>query len=117
MKTTYVRVIARFVCRDVDPATLVGKTVRLYDADAVTNDFLSTATVEPGGTAGFLFDLAAARSLDSWFETKPDLFCVVTADDGRILYRSDVHRNTDFLGIDPQSGEEHRTIEIEFHEA
>jgi hypothetical protein len=117
MQTTYVKVIARLHCRTITPDVLVGRQVRLYDADALSDDFLSDSRVEPDGTAGFLFDLSASRSLDSLFETKPDLYCVVSADDGGILYRSHVHANTDFLGIDPDSGEQHRTILIDFHQA
>ena len=117
MKTTYVRVIAKLNCRTVAPGMLVGRRVRLYDADVVSDDFLSSSTVEPDGTAGFLFDLSTSRSLDSLFETKPDLFCVVSAEDGRILYCSNVNSNTDFLSVDPTSGEQHRTVQIEFHEA
>ena len=117
MKTTYVRVIAKLNCRTIAPEILVGRPIRLYDADALSDDFLSRSTVEPDGAAGFLFDLSSSRSLDSLFETKPDLYCVVSGDDGRILYRSDIHANTDFLSIDPNSGEQHRTIQIDFHEA
>ena len=117
LKTTYVRVIAKLNCRTVAPEMLVGRRVRLYDADALSDDFLSSSTVEPDGAAGFLFDLSASRSLDSLFETKPDLYCVVSAEDGRILYRSNVCSDTDFLSVDPASGEQHRTVQIEFHEA
>jgi len=117
MKTTYVRVIAKLNCRTIAPEILVGRHVRLYDADALSDDFLSSSTVEPDGTAGFLFDLSSSRSLDSLFETKPDLYCVVSGENGRVLYRSDIHANTDFLSIDPNSGEQHRTIQIDFHEA
>ena len=117
MKSTYVRVIAKLNCRTIAPELLVGRAVRLYDADSLSDDFLSSSKVEPDGTAGFLFDLSTSRSLDSLFETKPDLYCVVSGDDGRILYRSDIHANTDFLGIDPDSGEQHRTIQIEFQQA
>lgn len=117
MKTTYVRVIAKLNCRKIAPEILVGRPIRLYDADALSDDFLSRSTVEPDGKAGFLFDLSTSRSLDSLFETKPDLYCVVSGNDGRILYRSDIHANTDFLSIDPNSGEQHRTIQIDFQEA
>ena len=117
LKTTYVRVIAKLNCRIVAPEMLVGRRVRLYDADALSDDFLSSSTVEPDGAAGFLFDLSASRSLDSLFETKPDLYCVVSEDDGGILYRSSIHPNTDFLTIDPNSDEQHRTIQIEFQQA
>ena len=117
MKTTYVRVIAKLNCRTIAPETLVGRVIRLYDADVLSDDFLSTSKVEPDGTAGFLFDLSTSRSLDSLFETKPDLYCMVSGDDGQILYRSDIHANTDFLGEDPGSGEQHRTIQIEFQQA
>jgi hypothetical protein len=117
MKTTYVRVIAKLNCHTADATGLVGRKIRLYDADALSNDFLCTSTVEPDGTASFLFDLSMARSLDSLLETKPDLYCVVSAEDGRTLYRSAVHANTDFLSIDPASGEQHTTIQIDFHEA
>lgn len=117
MKTTYVRVIAKLNCRKADAAGLVGRSIRLYDADALSDDFLSSSIVEPDGTAKFLFDLSTARSLDSLLETKPDLYCVVSAEDGRSLYRSAVHANTDFLSIDPTSGEQHLTIQIDFHEA
>jgi hypothetical protein len=117
MKTTYVRVIAKLNCRTIAPELLVGRRVRLYDADALSDDFLSSSTVEPDGTAAFLFDLSMSRSLDSLFETKPDLYCVVSEDDGGILYRSSIHTNTDFLTIDPNSDEQHRTIQIEFQQA
>ncbi len=80
---------------------LVGRPIRLYDADALSDDFLSRSTVEPDGAAGLLFDLSSSRSLDSLFETKPDLYCVVSGDDGRILYRSDIHANTDFRALTP----------------
>ena len=109
IKTTYVRAIAKLNCRTVAPETLVGRAIRLYDADALSDDLLSTSKVKPDGTAGFLFDLSTSRSLDSLFETKPDLYCVVSGDDGRIRYRSTIHANTDFLSVDPESGEQHRT--------
>jgi hypothetical protein len=117
MKTTYVRVIAKLNCRTFAPDLLVGRRVRLYDADALSDDFLSSSKVAPDGTAAFLFDLSMSRSLDSLFETKPDLYCVVSGDDGGILYRSDIHANADFLAIDPDSDEQHRTIAIEFQQA
>lgn len=116
MKTTYVRVIAKLHCHKADPKSLIGKRISLFDADALTDDFLSASTVEHDGTAGFLFDLASSRSLDSLFESKPDLYCVVKDNDGKVLYRSDIHRNTDFLSVDPASQEQHRTIQIEFQE-
>ena len=116
MKTTYVRVIAKLQCRKADPKSLAGRRVYLFDADALTDDFLSASTVEQDGTAGFLFDLASSRSLDSLFETKPDLYCVVKGDDGKVLYRSEIRENTDFLSVDPASQEQHRTIQIEFQE-
>ncbi len=111
------RVIATLHCQTIAPETLVGRRARLYDADALSDDFLSSNTVEPDGTAAFLFDLSACQSLDSLFESKPDLYCVVSSNDGHVLYRSNIHANTDFLSIDPDSGEQHRTIQIEFHEA
>lgn len=114
MRPTFVRVIAKLDCRDVDPATLAGRTVRLYDSDPFSDDCLASSTVEPDATAAFLFDLAASRSWDSPLETRPDLFCVVSADDGRILYRSAVHRDADFLAVDPATGEQRRTLAIDF---
>lgn len=117
MKTTYVRVIAKIDCREADPRLLVGRRIYLFDADALADDFLSASTVEQDGTAGFLFDLASSRSLDSLFESKPDLYCVVKGDAGDELYRSEVHKNVDFLTVDPVSEEQHRTIQIEFQEA
>jgi hypothetical protein len=116
MKTTYVRVIANLKCREADPKALIGWRVYLFDADALTDDFLSASTVEQDGTAGFLFDLASSRSLDSLFESKPDLYCVVKDNDGRVLYRSEIHKNVDFLTVDPVSQEQHRTIQINFQE-
>lgn len=41
-KTTYVRVIAKLHCRTIAPELLVGRRVRLYDADALSDDFLPT---------------------------------------------------------------------------
>ena len=117
MQPTFVRVLARLKNRAGDPGAIVGRIVRLYDADPLSDDFLSSSTVDADGTAAFLFDLARCQGLDSLFETKPDLFCVVTADDGRIIYRSTIHADTDFLSIDPASGEQHRTIAVEFQEA
>lgn len=116
MQPTFVRVIARLKCRANDPDAIVGRTVRLYDADPLSDDFLSSSTVAPEGTAAFLFDLSLCQSLDSLFETKPDLYCVVAAVDGRVIYRSTIHANADFLSVDPTSGEQHRTIEVEFEE-
>lgn len=116
MKTTYVRVIAKLKCSKADPKGLVGRRVYLFDADALADDFLSASTVEQDGTAGFLFDLASSRSLDSLFESKPDLYCVINDDDGKVLYRSETHENIDFLGIDPASHEQHRTVQIDFQE-
>jgi len=116
MKTTYVRVLAALHCRAADPAALVGRRVRLYDADALADDFLSASTIAADGTAAFLFDLSAARSLDSLTETKPDLYCVVSREDGSILYRSQVCADVDFMGVDPVSGEQHTTVRIDFHE-
>jgi hypothetical protein len=117
MQPTFVRVIATLKCRSNSQSSIVGRTVRLYDADPLSDDFLASSTVDPEGTAAFLFDLSLCQSLDSLFETKPDLYCVVAAEDGRVIYRSTTHANTDFLGIDPNSGEQHRTIEVEFEEA
>jgi|GEM_PF-6762008 len=117
MKTTYVRVIAKLACRRADPGTLVGKTAYLFDADPLRDDFLSASTVQPDGTAGFLFDLSSSRSLDSLFERKPDLYCVVKSADDAVVYRSEIHRNTDFLSVDPVSHEQQRTIQIVFSEA
>jgi hypothetical protein len=116
VKTTYVRVIANLQCREADPKALIGRRVYLFDADALTDDFLSASTVEQDGTAGFLFDLTSGRSLDSLFESRPDLYCVVKDNDGRVLYRSEIHENVDFLSVDPASQEQHRTIQIEFPE-
>jgi hypothetical protein len=116
MKTTYVRVIAKLHCREADPQSLIGRRIYLFDADALTDDFLSASTVEQDGAAGFLFDLASSKSLDSLFESKPDLYCVVKGDEGKVLYRSDIHNNVDFLTVDPVSQEQHRTIQIEFQE-
>lgn len=72
--------------------------------------------MEQDGTAGFLFDLSSSRSLDSLFESKPDLYCVVRGDEGKELYHSNIHKNVEFLTVDPVSEEQHRTIQIEFHE-
>jgi len=117
MQPTFVRVIAKLTSRAGNLDAIVGRAVRLYDADPLSDDFLSSSTVEADGTAAFLFDLSVCQSLDSLFETKPDLFCVVAADDGRIIYRSSIHADTDFLSTDPASGEQHRTIEVAFQEA
>jgi hypothetical protein len=117
MNTNYVRVIATFSCRRADPQTLVGQRAYLFDADPLRDDFLSAGTVQPDGTVGFLFDLSSSRSLDSLFETKPDLYCVVKTDNDTVLYRSGIHRNTDFLSVDPVSHEQHRTVQIDFSEA
>ena len=116
MKTTYVRVIAKLHCREADPQSLIGRRIYLFDADALTDDFLSASAVEEDGTAGFLFDLSSSRSLDSLFESKPDLYCVVKDDEGKVLYRSDIHKNVDFLTVDPVSQEQHRTIQLEFQQ-
>ena len=70
--------------------------------------------MEQDGTAGFLFDLARSRSLDSLFESKPDLYCIVKGDKGKVLDRSEIHKNVDFLTVDPVSQEQDRTIEIAF---
>jgi hypothetical protein len=70
--------------------------------------------VEQDGTAGFLFDLASSRSLDSLFESKPDLYCIVKGDEGEVLDRSEIHKNVDFLTVDPVSQEQDRSIEIAF---
>ena len=104
MRPTFVRVIAKLDCRDVDPATLAGRTVRLYDSDPFSDDCLASSTVEPDATAAFLFDLAASRSWDSPLETRPDLVCVGSA----------VHRDADFLAVDPATGEQRRTLAIDF---
>lgn len=117
MRPTFVRVIARLESRVSDLGAIVGRTVRLYDADPLSDDFLASSTVDTDGTAAFLFDLALCRSVDSLFENRPDLYCVVAADDGRVIYRSTIHADADFLGIDPESGEQRRTIEVEFQEA
>jgi hypothetical protein len=116
MKTTYVRVIAKLHCREADPQSLIGRRICLFDADALNDDFLSMSAVEEDGTAGFLFDLSSSRSLDSVFESKPDLYCVVKDVEGKVLYRSDIHKNVDFLTVDPVSQEQHRTIQLEFQE-
>lgn len=117
MSMNYVRVIATFSCRRAAPQALVGQRAYLFDADPLRDDFLSSSTVQPDGTAGFLFDLSSSRSLDSLFETKPDLYCLVKAADDTVLYRSEIRRNIDFLHVDPVSHEQQRTIQIDFAEA
>jgi hypothetical protein len=49
IKTTYVQAIAKLNYRTVAPETLVGRAIRLYDADALSDDLLSTGKVEPVG--------------------------------------------------------------------
>lgn len=62
MQTTLVRIIATLTCRTIAPEMLMGQRVRLHDADALSDDFLSSSMIEPDATAGFMFDLSTSRS-------------------------------------------------------
>lgn len=89
------RVLVRV--RDASGAPLAGAAyrVRLYDQDALYDDFLAERRPDADGCVEFVFDLARAQSLDSPRETRPDLYVTVVRD-GDELARSRVERDVDF---------------------
>lgn len=113
----FVKVIARLTGRSADAGQLAGRPARILDADPLSDDDLCEGVVQPDGSVEFLFDLSAARGIDTLFERRPDLYCVVHDDDGTLLYRSATLPNVDFLSIDPATDERPTTRELVFAEA
>ena len=96
----------------------LGEALHAIDATCTHgNASLCGGFVEPDGSVEFLFDLSAARGIDTLFERRPDLYCVVHDDDGTLLYRSATLPNVDFLSIDPVTDERPTTRELVFAEA
>ena len=113
----FVKVIARLTGRSADAGRLTGRRARLLDADPLSDDELCEGVVHADATVEFLFDLGAARGIDTLFERRPDLYCLVRDDDGTVLYRSATLPNVDFLSIDPVTAERPTTRELVFEEA
>jgi hypothetical protein len=112
----FVKVIGRLMSPTVAVGRLVGRTASLMDADMVTDDHLCEGVVQEGGVVEFLFDLSAARGFDSFFEQRPDLYCIVRDADGTVIYRSATLPNVDFLTVDPVTDERRTTLELLFEE-
>jgi len=103
--TKIVKVIARFVSKKTG-APLTGEeyTVRLYDNDLVSDDFIGEGKPDKKGVVEILTDLGKTSSTDSPAEKKPDLYFEVYGKHG-VIYQSKVFKNMDFLQEDHVSGQ------------
>ena len=70
-------------------------TVRLYDRDVISDDFLGAGTPDAAGTVHFTVQPSDFRKEDSFFERYPDLYMVVMEND-QVIYHSPVAKNTDY---------------------
>lgn len=81
-----------------------GVRVDLMDEDPISDDFLGTSTVGEDGAVAVVFNLEDAKSLDTPFETEPDLYFRVQRG-SLTLVRSKTRPNVQFLnqlqGKDP----------------
>ena len=106
------RVLATFVDKESGAtAQSEGITASLLDSDPLKNDLLATAILA-NGSAEFIFDVGSARSLDTPFETKPDLF-ITLSKEGHEFFRTRVHHDIDFLARNPVTELlDHLTIDL-----
>ncbi|MCK5059023.1 MAG: hypothetical protein KAT34_20415 [Candidatus Aminicenantes bacterium] len=109
--TQTVKVIAKFVSKKTgEPLTGEKYTVRIYDNDVVSDDFLGEGKLNNEGVVEILTDLGKALSVDSPAEKKPDLYFEVYSEHG-VIYQSKVFKNVDFLQEDTK---DFGTFEIVF---
>ena len=91
----FIRVRARFVSAVTGlPLTGGQYSVRLFDLDPVTDDYLGESTVYGAGLVEVLFSLADASSWDSPGELMPDLYMVLY-EGTRQIYRTPVKFNVE----------------------
>jgi hypothetical protein len=112
-----VKVNASFVGHSDAIAEWAGREADLFDADPVSDDRLASGVMQAGGRVEFVFDLEDTKSADSPFEGSPDLYVLIRNSDGTELFRSEIHGNVDFFGVDPVSGDRKTTLDISFHKA
>lgn len=99
------KLIARFIlARTGLPLADGGVTARIYDRDALSDDFLAESRLSEEGEAEWLFPVSAAASLDSPGERCPDVY-VELDKGGDVFFQSTVVENIDFFQRDPVSGE------------
>ncbi len=94
-----VTVLASIHFRDGRHSDVSGLTAQLWDQDPISDDLLATGVAKgsyPDFTAEFVFDLSKASSLDSPFETRPDLYVLIEDWNGREVFRSKVHKDVSF---------------------
>jgi hypothetical protein len=99
---------------DASGAPLAGNAyrVRLYDQDALFDDFLGEAHPDGDGRVDLVFDPTRIKSLDSPRETRPDLYVTIVRG-GDELARSPVARDVDLTAVDPETRRpERRTIDL-----
>jgi len=102
--TQIVKVIAKFVSKKTgEPLTGDEYTVRLYDNDLVSDDFLGEGKPDNEGVVEILSHLGKALSGDSPAEKKPDLYFEVYSGHG-VIYKGEVFKNVNFLQENNVSG-------------
>ena len=106
------KVIARFVDKKTKKP-LSGKDLvaRLYDNDAVGDDFLGESKLDENGRAEVVASLSAARSADSPLEKYPDLYFSLFAQN-EMIFESKVFKNVDFTSKGKSSREHHSSRDL-----
>ena len=89
------RVLARLLSEDGTPVPR-GVAVDLMDEDPLMDDFMGKTDVGQDGRVEVVFDLAAAISMDTPFETEPDLYFRVR-NGNMTIARTRTHPNVVFL--------------------
>jgi hypothetical protein len=70
-------VSARFVHPDGRPFTGEHYLVEIWDQDPFTDDFLGSSPLDANGVASFLCFFKDMQSLETPFETEPDIYFVI----------------------------------------
>ncbi|HMF12341.1 MAG TPA: hypothetical protein VKE94_08545, partial [Gemmataceae bacterium] len=100
------RVHAQFV-RKSDGKPISGASgqysVKLFDKDLLQDDELGEPRLDAAGRVQCTFDLHDIVSVDSPFESKPDLYLVLY-ERGHEVFRTPVFWNLEFEKSDPASG-------------
>lgn len=85
------------------PLTCKNYTVRIYDKDVFKDDFLGESKLDKNGKIELITSLDKARSFETPFESKPDIYFVVLFKD-EIIFKSRVFKNVEFLKKDKLTG-------------
>ena len=107
-----IKVIARFVDKKTKkPLSAKDLVARLYDNDAVGDDFIGESGLDENGRAEVVASLSAARSADSPFEKHPDLYFSLLKQN-EIIFESTVFKNVDFTSKGKSSREHHSSRDL-----